>query len=64
MTKTSGSWVVYEKRAVEYVHASKPFQDETGGGEGTRTAATGVEIQAEGAWCRFRPVMTGIAVVK
>lgn len=26
MTKTSGRWVVYEKRGVEYVHLSKGFQ--------------------------------------
>jgi hypothetical protein len=26
MTKTSGSWVVYEKRGVEFVHVSKPFK--------------------------------------
>jgi hypothetical protein len=26
MTKTSGHWVVYEKRGVEYVHVSKRFE--------------------------------------
>jgi len=25
MTKTTGHWVVYEKRGVEYVHVSKRF---------------------------------------
>jgi hypothetical protein len=26
MTKTSGRWVVYEKRGVEFVHVSKAFK--------------------------------------
>jgi hypothetical protein len=54
MTKTSGQWVVYEKRGVEYVHVSKPFKTKQAG-----TAATGFELQAKGAWCRFHPVCVG-----
>jgi hypothetical protein len=26
MAKSTGRWVVYEKRGVEYVHVSKPFK--------------------------------------